>query len=63
MYRIYRARKRVRLIYATWWRFIHNVGNNWYVGYTNELEDADLDKFDYEYLGYHDQNELERVIG
>ena len=38
MYHIYRARKHVRLIYATGWRFIHNVGNNWYVGYTNELE-------------------------
>ena len=63
MYHIYRARKHVRLIYATGWRFIHNVGNNWYVGYTNELEDADLEKFDYEYLGYHDRNELERVIG
>ena len=51
MYHIYRARKHVRLIYATGWRFIHNVGNNWYVGYANELEDSDLEKFDYEYLG------------
>ena len=30
--------------------------------YTNELEDADLEKFDYEYLGYCDRNDLERVI-
>ena len=57
MYHIYRARKHVRLIYATGWRFIHNVG------YTNELEDADLEKFDYEYMGYCDRSELERVIG
>ena len=32
MYHIYRARKHVRLIYATGWRFIHNVKDNWYVG-------------------------------
>ena len=63
MYHIYRARKHVRLIYATGWRFIHNVGNNWYVGYTNELEDAEVERFDYEYRGYCDRNELERVIG
>ena len=30
---------------------------------TNELEDAEAERFDYEYLGYCDRNELERVIG
>ena len=52
----------MRLIYPTGWRFIHNVKDNWYVGYTNELEDADLEKFDYEYLGYHEREALERVV-
>ena len=62
MHHIYRARKHVRLIYATGWRFIHNGGSNWYVGYTNELEDAEVEQFDYEYLGYCERSELERVI-
>ena len=31
--------------------------------YTNELEDADIEQFDYEYLGYCERSELERVIG
>ena len=29
---------------------------------TNELEDAEVERFDYEYLGYCDRNELERVV-
>ena len=37
-----------------------------YTGYAwremKQEEDADLEKFDYEYLGYCDRNELERVI-